>query len=107
VFELLGKPARGVTCQAINGILEEGESILEDFGESEAADASLVAAAQAVEHYEIVRYGTLKTWAQELGMSEAEQLLDQNLQEEKKTDQLLTQVAEARANKKAAQQQPA
>jgi ferritin-like metal-binding protein YciE len=64
-------------------------------------------AAQAVEHYEIVRYGTLKTWAQELGMREAEQLLDQNLQEEKKTDQLLTQVAEARANKKAAQQQPA
>jgi ferritin-like metal-binding protein YciE len=107
VFELLGKPARGVTCQAINGILEEGESILEDFGESEAADASLVAAAQAVEHYEIVRYGTLKTWAQEVGMREAEQLLDQNLQEEKKTDQLLTQVAEARANKRAAQQQPA
>src|ERR671921_1646826 len=96
VFELLGKPARGVTCEAINGILQEGESILEDFRESEAADASLVAAAQAVEHYEIVRYGTLKTWAQELGLMEAEQLLDQTLQEEKKTDQLLTQLAEAR-----------
>ena len=102
VFEMLGKRAQGVTCEAINGILQEGESILEDFGESEAADASLVAAAQAVEHYEIVRYGTLKTWAQELGMMDAERLLDQNLQEEKRTDQLLTQMAEARVNKKAA-----
>ncbi len=102
MFELLGKPARGVTCEAINGILEEGESIIEDFGDSEAADAGILAAAQAVEHYEIVRYGTLKTWAQELGMREAEQLLDQNLQEEKKTDQLLTQLAEARVNRKAA-----
>ena len=102
MFELLGKRAQGVTCEAINGILAEGESILEDFGGSEACDASLVAAAQAVEHYEIVRYGTLKTWAQELDMRDAEQLLDQSLQEEKKTDQLLTELAEARANKKAA-----
>ena len=102
VFELLGKPARGVTCEAINGILQEGEGILEDFGESEAADAGIVAAAQAVEHYEIVRYGTLRTWAQELGLKDAVPLLEQNLEEEKKTDQLLTQLAEARANKKAA-----
>ena len=102
VFEMLGKPARGVTCEAINGILEEGESIMEDFGGSEAADAGILAAAQAVEHYEIVRYGTLKTWAQELGMTDAEKLLDQNLQEEKKTDQLLTQLAEARVNRNAA-----
>jgi ferritin-like metal-binding protein YciE len=102
VFELLGKPARGVTCQAINGILEEGESVMEDFGGSEAADAGILAAAQAVEHYEIVRYGTLKSWAQELGMTEAEKLFDQNLEEEKKTDQLLTQLAQARVNRKAA-----
>ena len=102
VFELLGKPARGVTCEAINGILEEGEGILEDFGGSEAADAGILAAAQAVEHYEIVRYGTLKTWARELGMRDAERLLDQNVQEEKKTDELLTRMAEARVNKKAA-----
>jgi ferritin-like metal-binding protein YciE len=102
VFELLGKPARGVTCQAINGILEEGESVMEDFGSSEAADAGILAAAQAVEHYEIVRYGTLKSWAQELGMTEAEKLFDQNLEEEKKTDQLLTQLAQARVNRKAA-----
>jgi ferritin-like metal-binding protein YciE len=102
VFQHLGKRASGVTCEAINGILEEGESVMEDFAESEAADAAILAAAQAVEHYEIVRYGTLKTFAQELGMEEAAKLLDQNLQEEKKTDQLLTQLAEARVNKKAA-----
>jgi ferritin-like metal-binding protein YciE len=102
VFEMLGKRASGKTCEAINGILEEGESVMEDFGESEAADAAILAAAQAVEHYEIVRYGTLKTWAQELGMQDAVRLIDQNLQEEKKTDQLLTQLAEARVNRKAA-----
>ncbi len=102
VFELLGKRAQGVTCEAINGILEEGEGIMEDFGESEALDAGILAAAQAVEHYEIVRYGTLRTWAQELGMRDAVRLLEQNLEEEKKTDQLLTQMAEARVNKKAA-----
>ena len=102
VFELLGKRAQGVTCEAINGILEEGESVMEDFGESEALDAGILAAAQAVEHYEIVRYGTLKTWAQELGMNDAAKLLDQNLQEEKKTDDLLTRLAEARVNTKAA-----
>jgi ferritin-like metal-binding protein YciE len=102
VFEMLGKRASGKTCEAINGILEEGEGILEDFGESEALDAGILAAAQAVEHYEIVRYGTLKTWAQELGMNDAVRLLDQNLQEEKKTDTLLTQLAEARVNQKAA-----
>jgi len=102
VFEMLGKRASGKTCEAINGILEEGEGIMEDFGESEALDAGILAAAQAVEHYEIVRYGTLKTWAQELGMQNAVKLLDQNLQEEKKTDTLLTQLAEARVNQKAA-----
>jgi ferritin-like metal-binding protein YciE len=102
VFELLGKRASGVTCEAINGILEEGESVMEDFGESEALDAGILAAAQAVEHYEIVRYGTLKTWAEELGMQDAVTLLDQNLQEEKKTDALLTELAEARVNMKAA-----
>jgi ferritin-like metal-binding protein YciE len=102
VFEMLGKRASGKTCEAINGILEEGEGIMEDFGDSEALDAGILAAAQAVEHYEIVRYGTLKTWAQELGMQDAVKLLDQNLQEEKKTDTLLTQLAEARVNQKAA-----
>jgi ferritin-like metal-binding protein YciE len=102
VFEMLGKPARGVQCEAINGIIEEGKEVMEDFADSEALDAGILAAAQAVEHYEITRYGSLKTWAQELGMADAAKLLDQNLQEEKKTDQLLTQLAEARVNTKAA-----
>jgi ferritin-like metal-binding protein YciE len=102
VFEMLGKPARGVQCEAIMGIIEEGKEVMEDFAESEALDAGILAAAQAVEHYEITRYGSLKTWAEELGMQDAAKLLDQNLQEEKKTDQLLTQLAEARVNTKAA-----
>ena len=102
VFELVGKPARGKSCQAMQGIIEEGKEVMEDFADSEALDAGILAAAQAVEHYEITRYGSLKTWAQELGMNDAAKLLDQNLQEEKKTDQLLTQLAEARVNTKAA-----
>lgn len=102
VFEILGKPARGVQCEAINGIIEEGKEVMEDFAESAALDAGILAAAQAVEHYEITRYGSLKTWAEELGLSDAAKLLDQTLQEEKKTDQLLTKLAEARVNIKAA-----
>jgi ferritin-like metal-binding protein YciE len=102
VFKILGKAARGVQCEAINGIIEEGKEVMEDFADSAALDAGILAAAQAVEHYEITRYGSLKTWAQELGMTDAVGLLDQNLQEEKKTDMLLTELAEARLNTKAA-----
>jgi ferritin-like metal-binding protein YciE len=102
VFEMLGKQARGVACEAINGIIEESKGIMEDFADSEALDAGILSSAQAVEHYEITRYGTLKTWAQELGLNDAARLLDQTLQEEKKTDELLTQLAEARVNMKAA-----
>jgi ferritin-like metal-binding protein YciE len=102
VFKILGKQARGVQCEAINGIIEEGKEVMEDFAESAALDAGILAAAQAVEHYEITRYGSLKTWANELGMRDAAALLDQNLQEEKKTDVLLTEMAEARVNTKAA-----
>jgi len=102
VFKMLGKAARGVQCEAINGIIEEGKEVMEDFAESSALDAGILAAAQAVEHYEITRYGSLKTWAEELGMADAVRLLDQNLEEEKKTDKLLTQLAEARLNVKAA-----
>jgi ferritin-like metal-binding protein YciE len=102
VFKVLGKAARGVQCEAINGIIEEGKEVMEDFADSAALDAGILAAAQAVEHYEITRYGSLKTWAQELGMTDAVGLLDQNLQEEKKTDMLLTELAEARLNTKAA-----
>lgn len=102
VFEMLGKRASGKTCEAIQGIIAEGTEIMEEFGESEALDAGLIAAAQAVEHYEMSRYGTLRTWAQELGMNEAVSLLDETLEEEKKTDKLLTELAEARVNQKAA-----
>jgi ferritin-like metal-binding protein YciE len=102
VFEMLGKRASGKTCDAIQGIIEEGKEIMDDFADSEALDAGLIAAGQAVEHYEISRYGTLRSWAQELGLQDAVRLLEQTLQEEKKTDQLLTQLAEARVNQKAA-----
>ncbi|HTM78228.1 MAG TPA: ferritin-like domain-containing protein [Devosia sp.] len=102
VFELLGKPARGKTCDAILGILEEGKSIMEDFKGTVALDAGLVSAAQAVEHYEIARYGTLKTWATQLGLSEAAALLDATLKEEVATDKKLSQVATSVANRKAA-----
>lgn len=101
VFEIVGKRAQGKTCPGIDGILEEGEEILKDFKGSSALDAGLVSAAQAVEHYEITRYGTLKRWAQDLGMKEAARLLDETLQEEGKTDKALTSLAESLANPKA------
>ena len=102
VFEMVGKRPQGKTCEAMQGILAEGEEVMEDFADSEALDAGMIAAAQAIEHYEISRYGTLKSGAAQLGMNDAANLLEQTLQEEKKTDQLLTQVAEAAANQKAA-----
>ena len=94
VFEILGKNARGKTCPAIDGILEEGEEILEEFKDAPALDAGLVGAAQAVEHYEMARYGTLKSWAMLLGLKDAVALLDETLKEETKTDELLTSLAE-------------
>ena len=94
VFEIIGKPARGKTCEAMQGLTSEMEEDLEDFEDSPAADAVLAACAQAIEHYEIARYGTLKTWATQLGYSDAAKLLDETLQEEKKTDQLLTEIAD-------------
>lgn len=101
VFELLGKAARGKTCDAIEGIVSEGEDIMEEFKDSPALDAGLISAAQAVEHYEMTRYGTLKRWATELGMKDAAKLLDETLQEETKTDGDLTKLAETAANPKA------
>ena len=102
VFELLGKAPRGKTCDAILGIIEEGKEIMEDFKGTQALDAGLVSAAQAVEHYEIARYGTLKAWAQQLGLKDAVTLLDQTLAEEKATDEKLTALAEAQVNREAA-----
>jgi ferritin-like metal-binding protein YciE len=98
IFELIDKPARGKTCDGIQGILDEGKEIIEEYKGSEALDAGMLAAAQAVEHYEIARYGTLKQWANQLGMKDAVRLLDQTLQEEKKTDETLTSLAEADVN---------
>ena len=102
VFEMIGKPARTKTCQAILGIIEEGKEVMSDFAKTEALDAGLIAAAQAVEHYEISRYGTLRTWANQLGLRDAARLLEETLKEEKRTDELLTKLAEAAANPKAA-----
>jgi ferritin-like metal-binding protein YciE len=102
IFELLGKPPKGTKCEAITGILKEGDEVVEEFGDSTALDAGMVAAAQAVEHYEMARYGALRTWAEELGMKEAAKLLEQTLLEERSTDQLLTKLAQAKVNLKAA-----
>ena len=102
IFELIDKPARAKTCEAIQGILDEGKEVMDEYKGSEALDAGMLAAAQAVEHYEISRYGTLKQWAQQLGMREAVRLLDETLQEEKKTDEALTSLAEAAVNLAAA-----
>ena len=102
IFELLGKPARAKTCDAILGIIEEGKSIMDEYKGTVALDAGLVSAAQAVEHYEMARYGTLKTWATQLGMTDAVALLDATLQEEIATDKKLSQVAKANVNQKAA-----
>lgn len=93
VFESIGKSARSKTCEAMQGLTAEMEEDLEDFQGSPAADAVLIGAAQAIEHYEIARYGTLRTWAEQLGYDEAARLLDETLAEEKKTDELLSQIA--------------
>ena len=102
VFEIIGKAARGKTCESIQGLNAELEDHLEEFKDSEAADAVLIAGAQAMEHYEIARYGTLRTWAQQLGLEDAARLLEETLEEEKRTDELLSQIAE-RANQQADQ----
>ena len=101
VFEIIGKPARGKTCDAIEGIVAEGEEIIEEFKDTPALDAGLISAAQAVEHYEIARYGTLKRWAEELGLKDAARLLDETLKEESATDKGLTSLADADVNQRA------
>jgi len=101
VFEIFGKRPQGKTCPAIDGILDEGAEVMDDYKGSPALDAGLVAAAQAVEHYEITRYGTLKRWATLLGMSNAAKLLDETLQQETSTDLCLTKIADNQVNDKA------
>lgn len=101
VFELIGQPAKGKTCDAIMGILDEGKEIMDEYKGTEALDAGLLAAAQAVEHYEMSRYGTLKAWATKLGMEDAASLLDETLQQERKTDKDLTALAVSEVNSEA------
>jgi ferritin-like metal-binding protein YciE len=98
VFALLGQKAEGVPCEAIQGILAEGREVMEGFAGGPALDAGLIAAAQAVEHYEIARYGALRSWAELIGLEDVEELLDATLTEEKETDARLTRLAEGLVN---------
>jgi ferritin-like metal-binding protein YciE len=107
VFDILGVAARGKTCPAIDGILEEGSEILDEYKGSNSLDAGLVAAAQAVEHYEIARYGTLIAWASSLGRDDIVELLNATLAEEKATDDALTSLGESGVNDKAVERQAA
>ncbi|WP_416356995.1 ferritin-like domain-containing protein [Aureimonas phyllosphaerae] len=101
VFGLLNTKPEGVECQAILGIIAEGQEVMEEFGGSEALDAGIIAAAQAVEHYEITRYGTLYAWAGQLGLDEAADLLKETLIEEENTDDILSDLAESSVNAQA------
>ena len=101
VFAIIDRKPQGKTCDAIVGITDEGAEVMKSYKGTAALDPGLLAAAQAVEHYEISRYGTLRTWAQELGLNDAVRLFDQTLDEEKKTDATLTKIAEAAVNRQA------
>ena len=101
VFQLIEQKPQGKKCAAIEGILEEGQEIIKEYKGSPALDAGLVSAAQAVEHYEIARYGTLRTWAEELGLNQAMKLLQQTLDQEEATDRALTELAESVVNQEA------
>jgi len=101
VFASIGETPKGKTCDAIMGILDEGKEVMSEYKGMPALDAGLLAAAQAVEHYEISRYGTLRTWAAELGYKDAVKLLEATLKEEKNTDAALSQLAEAEVNRHA------
>jgi ferritin-like metal-binding protein YciE len=102
VFELIGKPAQQKTCNAILGIIEEGKEVMEEFKGTDALDPGLLAGAQAVEHYEISRYGTMVTWAKTLGLDDVAELLAMTLDEEEATDELLSEIAETTVNAQAA-----
>ncbi|MGE0007753.1 MAG: ferritin-like domain-containing protein, partial [Parvibaculaceae bacterium] len=102
VFGMHGAEARAVACPAIEGIIEEAEEIAGDIDDDGVMDAALIAAAQAVEHYEITRYGTLIAWARELGRNDCAEVLEETLGEERATDQVLTNLAESRVNMRSA-----
>ncbi len=102
VFQMHGQPVKAVDCPAIDGIIKEANQLSGEIGDKEVLDAALLASAQAVEHYEITRYGTLIAWAKQLGRPDCASVLQQNLDEEKATDHRLTQMAEAKVNARAA-----
>lgn len=104
IFKLLGKEARGKKCEAMEGLLSEAQGILEDTEEGVMRDAGIISAAQKVEHYEIASYGTLRTFAETIGLTEAADLLALTLEEEKKTDSLLTELAVSTINEEAAEE---
>jgi len=104
VFELIDAKPQGKKCDAIEGILDEGQQIMKEYKGSPALDAGLLSAAQAVEHYEISRYGTLRTWAEEIGLDRVAELLQQTLDEEEATDRALTALAETVVNQEAQRQ---
>jgi ferritin-like metal-binding protein YciE len=103
-FEALGKRARGQTCEAINGLIEEGDEVVEEFEQGTVRDAGIVACAQAVEHYEMARYGTIVAWAKSTGHEDIVRLMQETLEEEKKADGLLTQMANRSINPEAVKQ---
>jgi ferritin-like metal-binding protein YciE len=107
VFEAIDEKPQGKKCPAIDGIIEEGQEIIKEYKGSPALDAGMLAAAQAVEHYEISRYGTLRAWAEEMGLDDAANLLDTTLKEEEATDKALTELAEAAVNVAAEQAEAA
>ncbi len=98
IFKLLGKKPKSEKCDAIEGLIKEAEGVMEDCDDPEVLDAAMIGCAQAVEHYEIARYGTLRAWAEELGMDKAADLLQQTLDQEHACNDLLTQIAEAKVN---------
>jgi ferritin-like metal-binding protein YciE len=100
-FDALGKRARAKTCEAINGIIEEGEEVVEEFPAGSVRDAGILASAQAVEHYEMARYGTIIAWAKGCGEAEVQKLMQETLEEEKNADKLLTDIALKEINKQA------
>ncbi len=102
VFDIIGKKPSGEECPAIEGIVKEAEELIEEISDKKTLDAALIASAQAVEHYEITRYGTLLTWAKLLGYDEAISLLRDNIEEEKSADAKLSRLAEDKLNEKAA-----
>ncbi len=102
VFRMHGIEAKGIDCPAIDGIIEEADDVAGEVDNASVMDAALIAAAQAVEHYEMTRYGTLIAWAKQLGRTDCADVLAKNLEEEKAADQKLTSLALSSANRKAA-----